>query len=93
MVTAQQKKLWNENYDLLLEYKQEHGHCNIPQSGIFNGQQLGAWVDTQRQRYKKGTLLHDRLVRLIEFGFKSMKLNSFQNRWNEKYDLLVEYKQ
>mmetsp|Transcript_32474 Transcript_32474/g.58704 ORF Transcript_32474/g.58704 Transcript_32474/m.58704 type:complete len:359 (-) Transcript_32474:308-1384(-) len=89
MVTAQQKKIWNEKYDLLVEYKQEHGHCNVPQSGIFNSQSLGSWVDTQRRSYRKGTLLHDRLVRLNEIGFN---WSVHDVSWEEQFKQLEEFK-
>eukprot|EP00579_Thalassiosira_antarctica_P005289 CAMPEP_0201902528 /NCGR_PEP_ID=MMETSP0902-20130614/55000_1 /ASSEMBLY_ACC=CAM_ASM_000551 /TAXON_ID=420261 /ORGANISM="Thalassiosira antarctica, Strain CCMP982" /LENGTH=497 /DNA_ID=CAMNT_0048436531 /DNA_START=126 /DNA_END=1616 /DNA_ORIENTATION=+ len=98
MVTAQQKKIWNEKYDLLVEYKQEHGHCNVPQSGIFNSQNLGSWVDTQRRSYRKGTLLHDRLVRLNEIGF-NWSVYDVMGRtmcvrvsWEEQFKQLVKFK-
>mmetsp|Transcript_1743 Transcript_1743/g.2818 ORF Transcript_1743/g.2818 Transcript_1743/m.2818 type:complete len:294 (-) Transcript_1743:336-1217(-) len=96
MVTAQQKKIWNEKYDLLVEYKQEHGHCNVPQSGIFNSQSLGSWVDTQRRSYRKGTLLHDRLVRLNEIGFKWSMYDAMGRSmcvsWEEQLKQLVKFK-
>jgi len=106
-ISAFQKR-WNEKYDLLVEYKQEHGHCNVPRNDIFNGQKLGFWADKQRRFYKEGKLPEDRIDRLNEIGFdwspkttkasnalraQSMKVDTYQNRWNEKYDLLVEYKQ
>mmetsp|Transcript_1746 Transcript_1746/g.2824 ORF Transcript_1746/g.2824 Transcript_1746/m.2824 type:complete len:380 (-) Transcript_1746:336-1475(-) len=106
---------WKVKYDLLVEYKQEHGHCHIPTKEIIDGHKLGSWADNQRGFYKKGTLLHGRVHRLNGIGFnwspmttkayqkskvkepalraQSMKVGAFQQRWNEKYDLLVEYKQ
>ena len=67
-VNAHQKR-WNEKYDLLVEYKQEHGHCNVPRNDITYGQKLGLWVKDQRASCNKGTLINYRLVRLNEIGF------------------------
>ena len=47
---------WNARFKELLNYRSEHGHCDVPQS---QGQ-LGAWVKTQRSAYKAGSLAQDR---------------------------------
>eukprot|EP00579_Thalassiosira_antarctica_P031831 CAMPEP_0201996616 /NCGR_PEP_ID=MMETSP0905-20130828/3777_1 /ASSEMBLY_ACC=CAM_ASM_000554 /TAXON_ID=420261 /ORGANISM="Thalassiosira antarctica, Strain CCMP982" /LENGTH=86 /DNA_ID=CAMNT_0048552063 /DNA_START=103 /DNA_END=360 /DNA_ORIENTATION=+ len=80
------EKEWNEKYDLLVEYKKEHGHCNVPTKDIINGHKLGRWVDNQRRLYNKGTLLHDRLHRLNEIGFNWGKVHG---SWEEQFKQLV----
>lgn len=42
------REQWMVRFRELLEYRQEHGHCNVPQ----RGRQLGCWVSTQRTQYK-----------------------------------------
>jgi hypothetical protein len=46
---AADPKTWEERYAQLLEYKEEHGHVNVPQQYP----QLGHWVHRQRQHYSK----------------------------------------
>ena len=87
-VNAQQKR-WNEKYDLIVEYKQQHGHCNVHQGYIINGQKLRSWVNDQRRFYKKGKLPEDRADRLNEIGFN---WSMHDVSWEEQFKQLVEFK-
>lgn len=46
---AARRRTWEESYELLLEYKQKHGHTNVPQSE----KPLGVWVNSQRIEHAK----------------------------------------
>ena len=39
---------WETRYAELIEFKRQHGHCNVPQN---QGGDLGRWVKWQRNRY------------------------------------------
>eukprot|EP00579_Thalassiosira_antarctica_P020811 CAMPEP_0201959360 /NCGR_PEP_ID=MMETSP0904-20121228/6349_1 /ASSEMBLY_ACC=CAM_ASM_000553 /TAXON_ID=420261 /ORGANISM="Thalassiosira antarctica, Strain CCMP982" /LENGTH=255 /DNA_ID=CAMNT_0048505021 /DNA_START=118 /DNA_END=881 /DNA_ORIENTATION=+ len=80
---------WNEKYDLLVEYKQEHGHCNVPRNDITNGQKFSSWLNIQRRFYKKGTLPGHRVDRLNEIGFN---WSVHDVSWEEQFKQLVEFK-
>jgi hypothetical protein len=56
---------WSKRYHLLKAYKQQHGHCNVPQKDK-NGAALplGTWVRDQRVLYRKKTLDPNRKVRV-----------------------------
>ena len=43
---------WQRRYSELLQFKQQHGHCNVPKDYAPN-KQLGAWVHRQRYNYMK----------------------------------------
>ena len=60
--------LWEERYQELVVYKQEHGDCLVPKVYPEN-QQLAGWVGTQRQSYRKDKLSQDRVKRLEGIGF------------------------
>ena len=60
---------WEDNFQLLLAYKEKHGHCNLPVSY----ESLGNWLCKQRQR--KSNLSANQVDRLEELGFK----------WNLKF--------
>ena len=62
---APRKSEWETRFDELVQYKGNHGGCNVPQS---QGQ-LGTWVSYQRHQYKKGKLLQYRINRLNSIGF------------------------
>ena len=43
--------MWEEKYHELMEYKQVHGHCNVPTNYPQN-RSLSSWVRGQRHQYK-----------------------------------------
>ena len=61
----------------LIAFKEEFGHCNIPQK-CANNPSLGHWCDKMRGAYKKiqkgmkpnSNLSQDRIERLDEIGFQ-----------------------
>ncbi len=57
---------WNEMFAALRDFKQQHGHCNVPRGYSLNPQ-LGQWVKKQRSRH--GTLSQKRIRKLDELGF------------------------
>ena len=69
----------------LIEFKREHGNCNVPQRYDANPQ-LGNWVMTQRQAFKKyiadGTLPLDDKVTVKRFN----KLQDIGFVWDAKSD-------
>lgn len=58
-------------------------------TGNFGGVDLKSWSCNQKTFQKKGTLLPERHRYLEELGFFSM--GSFQDVWDEKYSLLIEF--
>ena len=60
--SRRRRRSWEESYELLLSYKEEHGHTNVPQSD----KPLGTWVNSQRNE-------HTKYLRLIEHDSKNEK--------------------
>ena len=56
---------WEKRFDELVSYREANDNCKVPRS---QGQ-LGNWVYTQRQFYKKGKLSQDRIALLEGIGF------------------------
>ena len=81
---------WNARFKELLEYRSEHGDCNVP-----TGQgKLGTWVGNQRTAYlndSRGSLAQDRVDRLDSIGFK-WSLKGKETPWETRFDELVQYK-
>lgn len=61
--TAKRRRTWEESYALLREYKDVHGHCNVPQAE----KPLGTWVNTQRIEHAR-FLLHEEKRKKKEAG-------------------------
>ena len=80
---------WDARFKELLEYRLEHGDCDVPnQRG-----KLGKWVSHQRTAYRAGLLERDRIDRLNGIGFKWLLINVGPNvPWETRFDELVQYK-
>ena len=63
------EKLWDENFQQLVAYKEKMGDCDIPLSYESNPA-LGAWAFSQRMAYKKKKLSNARFERLRDLDFK-----------------------
>ncbi|WP_257616910.1 helicase associated domain-containing protein, partial [Chlamydia suis] len=62
------EEAWEENFLELQRFREEHGHCNVPNVYPQNPS-LGVWVSNQRTKFKKGKLAEDKIARLEELGF------------------------
>ena len=80
---------WEQRFNELNEYKNEHGDCNVPRN-YLDSPELAKWVGVQRRAYNQGRIQSDRLKRLEELGFV---WNPYGLVWNQRFTELVEYKQ
>ena len=87
---------WLRRYDELIAFKQQHGHCKVPQS-YSQSKTLGVWVMTQRKQYRllwKGEsscMTAERQAALEKIGFEwSLDHDSL---WQTRYDELIAFKQ
>jgi hypothetical protein len=60
--------LWAESFQRLREFKEAHGHCNVPAKYSKNPA-LADWVIDQRVYYHRGTLDLQRERKLTRIGF------------------------
>jgi Helicase associated domain len=82
---------WYEWYDMLLAFREEHGHCNVP-APYEKDRSFSHWVVSQRKQQMHGLLLEDREQRLDEIGFTwSFEEQRFE-QWREKYEKLRDVK-
>ena len=59
---------WTTRYNDLVAFKEEHGHCFVPQN-YKEKRNLGRWVNYTRNRGKSGKLSNERVAMLEEIGF------------------------
>lgn len=82
---------WEDYYKQLVEYKNEHGHPNVPRFWKENFH-LAEWVRRQRRDYrlKRRLWKNNRYERLVELGFNfeppNNKNPSFEDRLEECKD-------
>jgi superfamily II DNA or RNA helicase len=77
---------WEERFCELVAYMADHGDCDVPSKWPSG---LGTWVSNQRTLIKKGTLSHEKIVRLEGVGFL---LDSFDAKWETRFKELLAYK-
>ena len=56
---------WDASFAKLRAFKEDNGHCDVPQTH----QELGSWVNKQRQDYKKARMAPKRAAELEALGF------------------------
>ena len=83
------EKKWNARFKELLDYRSQHGDCNVPQK---QGK-LGMWVNIQRRAYNAGSLVKSRIARLSSIGFKwTLKEGGPIVPWETRFNELIKYK-
>mmetsp|Transcript_8341 Transcript_8341/g.13050 ORF Transcript_8341/g.13050 Transcript_8341/m.13050 type:complete len:354 (+) Transcript_8341:60-1121(+) len=90
-----QAEKWQERYQELLDFREEHGHCLVPHTYPLNPE-LGRWVKRQRYHYsllmkgKQTSMTVARVKLLEEIGFV---WDSHEVVWQDKFNDLLEFKQ
>ena len=79
---------WEQNYQLLCEYKNEHKDSNMPKTALYKGSSLGIWCQRQRNKYREGVLSKDRIEKLNDIGFS---FNPLEDEWERKYKQYEKY--
>jgi superfamily II DNA or RNA helicase len=81
---------WEEMFQQLVKFKQEHGHTNVSQrSGKYAA--LGTWVRNQRgAKRDKRPIMVERTKRLDEIGFVWTLVETVS--WEDMFAALVEFK-
>ena len=82
---TQNDERWNTRFEELLDYRSEHGDCNVPQ----RQGKLGTWVKRQRTLYLTGSLAQDRINRLDSIGFK---WSTREEQWEARFKELLAYR-
>ena len=93
---------WESRFRDLVQYKREHGHCNVPRRYKGNPK-LGAWVCSIRQQMARGTVNKAKMERLNQIGFqwrmtviKGGQINpqiAKIDNWIENFQLLASIKE
>lgn len=84
---------WDLMFDMLLDYKKQHGDCNVPHSFPKNSG-LGRWVKRQRYQYKlknqgKTSTMTEKRVKILErTGFV---WSAHSMAWEERFRDLEKY--
>ena len=81
---SKQEKKWNEIFQILCNYYQEHHTFEMPVTyKTDSGIALGKWIRHQRDFYEQGKLSDERIKKLRDIGFVLEK----SDPWEEKFQL------
>jgi len=79
-----------ENFELLCDYMEINGDCNIPSKSIYKGVKLGSWTTDMRKNNKKGILSKEKIDKLNSIGFIwDILTDNFETNFEE----LVKYEE
>jgi len=81
---------WDQMFNLLSSYKQREKDCNVPHVHKEDDENLGTWLNTQRQANKKDKLNDERKRQLEDLGVV-WELRSTTS-WEDMFILLTQYK-
>lgn len=81
---------WEEKYQMLKDFKKEHGHCKVPLA--HKNQRLAGWVDRQRTLKSKGKLSKERTEKLDKIDFIWDCTILQEQLWEKRFQELLEYK-
>lgn len=82
---------WQSRYYELRIFKEKMGHCRVKSKGGENPE-LGVWVLRQRRAEKTMPTYRKRLLDEIGFSWHADILQIKENKWLEKYELLIQFK-
>jgi len=82
---------WESMFQLLLEYKAQHGNTLVPRRYVKNPR-LGIWVQVQRRSHRQKKLLSNRFLRLECIGFVWCTQRLNEANWELMFQSLLEYK-
>ena len=90
------EKRWDAQFDKLVEFKKEFGHCIVPQQ-YDEDATLARWVDAQRLRAFHKKILPERKKRLDDLGFVWEQPAGDDNtlhakRWDVMFERLLDYR-
>ncbi|MGH3556439.1 Helicase associated domain protein [Mycobacterium sp.] len=80
---------WEENFQRLVGYVENHGNARVPRHYTVEGYRLGVWVSHRREDYARGILDADRQRRLEELPCWTW--DPLTAQWEEGFGRLVKY--
>ena len=87
---------WEDQYEKLVEFKKQHGHCNLP-TVFHEDPKLGRFVNNMRSKRNSGILPPDRLAKLEAMGFawasdQRPGEDGLSGVWQVRFDELAQYR-
>jgi hypothetical protein len=82
---------WDPFFQLLVQFKQSRGHCNVPAHHLESGSKLWVWLMVQKIQRKRGTMDNVRKHLLESLGV-DWENNPQASSWDLKFLLLLQFR-
>ena len=83
------KNKWDLGYDYALQYYEEYGNIDVPlEYENFDGFRLGAWIASQRNKYRNSKLKPNQIKRLEDLH---IKWNPTKDSWSDAFSYAEDY--
>ena len=84
---------FEEKYEILIKYYNQHGNINIKQKEIYNNYPVGKWLANFRDAYKNNKLPKEQIEKLNKLNmiWENLKQVSSISLFNKKYEILKAY--
>lgn len=83
------KNKWDLGYDYALQYYEEYGNIDVPlEYENFDGFRLGAWIASQRSKYRNSKLKPNQIKRLEDLH---IKWNPTKDSWRDAFSYAEDY--
>lgn len=79
---------WDEMFSLLCKYVKQNGTSNIAKRELYEGKELGNWLQRQRSAIKNNMIKEDRKNKLISLG---ILVDPLEEEWNRRYEQYKRY--
>ncbi|CAB9512325.1 helicase [Seminavis robusta] len=87
---AKTEAAWQRMYDQLLQFKEKHGHVNVPRLDA-DPNPLEKWVGAQRLKHTRDQLSKERVQKLESVGFIwKFQAKKSQEEWNKMFNMLKQ---
>ena len=80
---------WEDRFDLVKQYYEEHGNINISQKEVIQGVWLGKWIVSQKKAMQEGKLTHEQIEMLKTLPME--EVGRKDNRWWSMYEEAKKY--
>ena len=91
---------WQSKLELLRQYQERNGHCQVPERSEIDGVKLGSWLTEQRAAYKRRSdskparkITQECIDQLeaIGFDFNDTKPKREEAMWQSRFEQLRQY--
>ena len=83
------EEIWERKYQIAKRYYNKNNTLPTSKTEIIEGEKIGSWLNTQKEKYKKDKLSDDKIQKLEQIGMTWENINLRYKHIGEKYNKLT----